>query len=308
MNFDFVSYKNNNELKRIQQLQKLKLQLQLQKSRMLAKPINETKSTIDTIDTIDTTDNKEKIIEHVEDTIKCMDDNASIINLGSMKEEILNDANFDTSSQNKYMVNLINLINKILNIDDDVFFYNLIKDKPEYPEVKLCDDITGDNSFKNKLKHEYKQYYLKLLTNNNLNNNIALESQDIKNEKNVVLDNKILDIATETKNEENIVLKIENLETETEVSCQNKIPKKSCLDYNKIRKIQNDNVFATEITNDDLLGKMNNMVKKVYRKLEIEINKDAVNYMDILSNKNTKNNITNIICSIILDKIDKLIN
>lgn len=303
MNFNFPAQKNSNAQKKINQ--RYQLQLQLQRAKMLSKTLNQSKKTTDV-------NNKEKIIANVEATIKCIDDNTpEIINLTSMKDEILNNENLDNLSQNEHMTKLIKLINKILDIDDDVFFYNLIKDNSEYPGVKMYNVVTFDNNFINMLKNESDIYYPNLLTIKDGNNLLTIKDTNIdanKDTNNIVLDIKNSDTIKDNNIEctNQYINNEENLESEREI--KNEMPKKSCIDYNRIKKIQNEDIFTKEISTNDLLSKMNNMVKKVYKKLEIEISKDAVNYSDILSNKNTKNNITNIICSIILDKIDKLLN
>ena len=155
---------------------------------------------------------------------------------------------YETTPPMGDVTNLIKMINKILDIDDDVFFYNLIK----------------NNS-----------------------------SENEKSEKHMVIEEiQIL--------EEPIPIPIPIV---SEMP-----PKKICFDRNKIKKIQNESLSNTkEITHNDLLHKMNSMVKKVYTKLETEISKDVINYATMFTNENSKNNITNIICLMILDKLDKLI-
>ena len=74
---------------------------------------------------------------------------------------------------------------------------------------------------------------------------------------------------------------------------------------NNCRAVTNINY---KITNEELFGKLNKLVNKVYVKLEKSIQDEADNdYIEILNNSEKKSNVVNIICSIILDKIDNLI-
>lgn len=115
-------------------------------------------------------------------------------------------------------------------------------------------------------------------------------------------------------------------EVKEEVKEINKI-KKSSIDFNKINKLNkinqtpcdnnnsgetNSNIksktdSSTSPPEKKLLEKMNGLVKKVKQKVETVIYKDMINYSDILNDSECTNNITGVICYIILDKIDKLI-
>jgi len=84
-------------------------------------------------------------------------------------------------------------------------------------------------------------------------------------------------------------------------------PKKLSFNMDKIKNITEKNE-KTEITNDDLLLKMNNVVGKINTKLENEMNKDLFTFSEIMSSESSRKNILNYICLSVLNKIEKLIS
>jgi hypothetical protein len=85
---------------------------------------------------------------------------------------------------------------------------------------------------------------------------------------------------------------------------------KNKFDFNKIKNIQEMEKNLSnkkEITTDMLLTKMNELVNKVKKRVEIEISKDMINYVD-LTNPCSSDKLTSIICYILLDKIDLIVS
>jgi hypothetical protein len=85
----------------------------------------------------------------------------------------------------------------------------------------------------------------------------------------------------------------------------NNEPKKLIFNMDKIKNIVEKKNEKIEITNNDLLLKMNNVVSKVNTKLETEMNKGLFNFSEIMASKSGRKNILNLICLSILNKIEK---
>ena len=82
------------------------------------------------------------------------------------------------------------------------------------------------------------------------------------------------------------------------------------INNNEVININSDNLTSIKpddmnISNEHLLLKMNNLVKKISNRLEVVVNNSNMSdCKQILSNKKQ---VTNLICSLILDKLDKSI-
>ena len=84
--------------------------------------------------------------------------------------------------------------------------------------------------------------------------------------------------------------------------------KKNLLNMKKIEKtVENSNTIE-DITSDIVYDKFTSIVNKINNKIQTEISKDLFTYSDILTNKKAKDNIFNIICLTILEKIEKLVS
>jgi hypothetical protein len=84
--------------------------------------------------------------------------------------------------------------------------------------------------------------------------------------------------------------------------------KKKLLNFNKINTVINDENNSLNITHNTLQNKFNNIVKKINDKIHNEISKDLFTFGDILTNKESKENIFNMICLTVLNKIEKIVN
>ena len=108
-------------------------------------------------------------------------------------------------------------------------------------------------------------------------------------------------------NDENI--EVEIIEDGTiEDKNKNEKPKKKVINFNKINKIINEENNLANVTTDNIQNKINKIVKKIQNKVQSEISKDIFTYGEILTNKESKENIFNMICLSILNKIEKIVN
>jgi len=85
-------------------------------------------------------------------------------------------------------------------------------------------------------------------------------------------------------------------------------PKKKVINFNKINKVINEENNLVNVTTENIHNKFNEIVKKINNKLQTEISKDMFTYSEILTNKESKDNIFNMICLSILNKIEKIVN
>jgi len=85
-------------------------------------------------------------------------------------------------------------------------------------------------------------------------------------------------------------------------------PKKKVINFNKINKVINDENNLVNVTTENIHNKFNEIVKKINNKLQTETSKDMFTYSEILTNKESKDNIFNMICLSILNKIEKIVN
>ena len=110
-------------------------------------------------------------------------------------------------------------------------------------------------------------------------------------------------------NDRVVELELEN-DNNTNQTSDKKGKKK--FNFNKINQINNDSQNNRSknnkniITKDTLIDKLNSLVKKVNDKVETEISKDVFMISQSITEKSSEN-IVNIICSMILDKIEKVI-
>jgi len=108
-------------------------------------------------------------------------------------------------------------------------------------------------------------------------------------------------------NDENIEVEIIEDGTIEDIN-KNEKPKKKVINFNKINKIINEENNLVNVTTDNIQNKINKIVKKIQNKVQSEISKDIFTYGEILTNKESKENIFNMICLSILNKIEKIVN
>ena len=238
-------------------------------------------------------------------------------NIINVDDEILECAderpaeNEPRAEHEKYMNKLMAIINKILNNDVNTYVYR--------------EFITGNSSQDDFDKQDSGNVFLMIDEGNQsptLENNNAQDKScpfeavkdhindavtyDIKDEndimyaKDINYDNDIID----AKDENNIIYAKDIKDAK-----QNKT-KKCSLNFSKINKINNEYQQDNRekiITTDTLLNKMNSLVKKVNDKLENEISKDMFMVTQAIQHKHSKQNMVSLICSMILDKLDRMI-
>lgn len=206
------------------------------------------------------------------------------------KNNVLEWSNDYEREPDKYMTRLIEIINKILNNDIDTFTYrDLIKN--DLPPTNYNDIFLAIE--KSKIHHIPIKY------------NISEVVSDVKIPV-LMLENKNDTIIN--SNDRVVELELEN-DNNTNQTSEKKGKKK--FNFNKINQIndcQNNNSKNNKnvITKDTLIDKLNSLVKKVNDKVETEISKDVFMISQSITEKSSEN-IVNIICSMILDKIEKVI-
>jgi hypothetical protein len=131
---------------------------------------------------------------------------------------------------------------------------------------------------------------------------------------NQIIDRNLPDINEMTiyNSEDLQIIKKENNNDYFQKICDNYpvINNNEVININSFNNINSDNLIGIKpddmnISNENLLLKMNNLVKKISNRLEFVVNNSNMSdCKQILSNKKQ---ITNLICSLILDKLDKSI-
>ncbi len=205
------------------------------------------------------------------------------------KNNVLEWSNDYEREPDKYMTRLIEIINKILNNDIDTFTYrDLIKNDltpSNYNDIFLA----IENSKKTYLPIDYNI--------SEVVSNVKIPLLMLENNNDTII------------NSNDRVVELEN-DNNTNQTSEKKGKKK--FNFNKINQINNDSQNNNSknnknvITKDTLIDKLNSLVKKVNDKVETEISKDVFMISQSITEKSSEN-IVNIICSMILDKIEKII-
>ena len=198
----------------------------------------------------------------------------------------------------KYMTKLMQLINKILNNDINTFTYReLIKDDLNRSYiVDTCIDIKKYNTICLPIEYNSSD----IISNTKLP--MLIENRD----NTIQSSDDIADINTYNTNTNTNV----NTTIETDTNTH-KNGKKTSFNFNKINKInntQNNENPQSLITGETLMNKLSSLVKKVNDKVENEISKDMFMISQSVTDKPSKEDIVNLICSMILDKIETLID
>lgn len=208
------------------------------------------------------------------------------------KNNVLEWSNDYEREPDKYMTRLIEIINKILNNDIDTFTYrDLIKN--DLPPTNYNDIFLAIE--KSKIHHIPIKY------------NISEVVSDVKIPV-LMLENKNDTIINSNDRVVELELELENDNNSNQTS--DKKSKKK-FNFNKINQINDSQNNSSKnnknvITKDTLIDKLNSLVKKVNDKVETEISKDVFMISQSITEKSSEN-IVNIICSMILDKIEKVI-
>jgi len=197
----------------------------------------------------------------------------------------------------KYMARLIEIINKILNNDIDNFTYrDLIKDDSK---ITPSEDIflAIENS---------KIHHIPVESNiSDIMYNVKIPLSILENKNDQII--KSNDRVVELENDNNSNISDTDSNSIDSNKTEDKKDKKISFNFNKINKINNGSQNDKNIiTKDTLIDKLNSLVKKVNDKVETEISKDVFMISQSITEKSSEN-IVNIICSMILDKIEKVI-
>jgi len=239
-------------------------------------------------------------------------------------DNVLEWTNNYQKEEDKYMARLIEIINKILNNDIDNFTYrDLIKDDSK---ITPSEDIllAIENSKTHHIPVESNisdimynvKIPLSILENNNdqiiKTNDRVFELENGKNSNRSNTDS--------NSSNSNIYDTYSNIsdtdsnKTDTDSNSidsnktEYKKDKKISFNFNKINKINNDSQNDKNVvTPNTLMNKLNSLVKKVNDRVETEISKDIFMLSQYTSEKQSSENIVNIICSMILDKIERVI-
>ena len=250
---------------------------------------------------------EEKKREEISNNLPSEIETKNIINID---DEILECAderpaeNEPRAEHEKYMNKLMAIINKILNNDVNTYVYR---------EFITGNSSQDDSDQQDSDKQDSGNVFLMIDEGNQSptleNNNTQDKScpfEAVKDHINDVVtydikdDNDIID----AKDENNIIDA-----RDIKGAKQNKT-KKCSLNFSKINKINNEYQQDNRekiITTDTLLNKMNSLVKKVNDKLENEISKDMFMVTQAIQHKHSKQNMVSLICSMILDKLDRMI-
>ena len=225
-------------------------------------------------------------------------------NIINIDDEILECAderpadNEPRAEHEKYMNKLMAIINKILNNDVNTYVYR---------EFITGNSSQDDSDQQDSDKQDSGNVFLMIDEGNQsptLENN---NTQDKSCPFEAVKDH-INDVVTYDIKDENDIIDTEDA-TDVINEKQNKA-KKCSLNFSKINKINNEYQQDNRekiITTDTLLNKMNYLVKKVNDKLENEISKDMFMVTQAIQHKHSKQNMVSLICSMILDKLDRMI-
>jgi len=227
-------------------------------------------------------------------------------NIINIDDEILECAderpaeNEPRAEHEKYMNKLMALINKILNNDVNTYVYRefitgnstqndsgnvflMIDEGNESPTLENDACQNQSSSFE--------------AVNDHIKDTIKYDIND---------ENDIID----AKGENNIIDENDEKDAKDIIDTKQQKAKKCSLNFSKINKINNECQQDNRekiITTDTLLNKMNSLVKKVNDKLENEISKDMFMVTQAIKHKHSKQNMVSLICSMILDKLDRMI-
>jgi hypothetical protein len=232
----------------------------------------------------------------------------------------------------KYMNKLMAIINKILNNDVNTYVYREFitgnssqddsdkddSDEQDSGNVFLMIDegnqsptLENNNAQDKSCPFEaVKDHINDAITYDITDENDIIDAKDINYENDIIdvkdinYDNNIIDVKDECDKKD-----VKDVINEKSGCKQNKT-KKCSLNFSKINKINNEYQQDNRekiITTDTLLNKMNSLVKKVNDKLENEISKDMFMVTQAIQHKHSKQNMVSLICSMILDKLDRMI-
>jgi len=202
----------------------------------------------------------------------------------------------------KYMARLIEIINKILNNDIDNFTYrDLIKDDSK---ITPSEDIflAIENS---KIHHIPVESNISDIM---YNVKIPLSILENKNDQIIKSNDRVVELENDNNSNSNSNISDTDSNSIDSNKTEDKKDKKISFNFNKINKINNGSQNDKNvITPNTLMNKLNSLVKKVNDRVETEISKDIFMISQYASEKPSSENIFNIICSMVLDKIERVI-
>jgi hypothetical protein len=217
------------------------------------------------------------------------------------KEEIIEESNslitipFDKKTNSNYVNNDTSYYINHTNADGHDIFTNL-----QSYEKKMFNINLMINDLLNKSEQQDPYMYRKLIMDDPNkknkqsaeNENVVVSADDASADD--VLTDDVLTDDVDNKEVLNINSSVGN--------------KKNLLNMKKIKKtVENSNTIEN-ITSDTVYDKFTSIVNKINNKIQTEISKDLFTYSDILTNKKAKDNIFNIICLTILEKIEKIVS
>ena len=168
----------------------------------------------------------------------------------------------------------------------------------------------GHDIFTNLQSYEKKMFNINLMINDLLNKS---EQQDPYMYRKLIMDDPNKKNKQSAENENVDVLtddvSTDDVDNKEALNINSSVGnKKNLLNMKKIKKtVENSNTIEN-ITSDTVYDKFTSIVNKINNKIQTEISKDLFTYSDILTNKKAKDNIFNIICLTILEKIEKIVS
>ena len=168
----------------------------------------------------------------------------------------------------------------------------------------------GHDIFTNLQSYEKKMFNINLMINDLLNKS---EEQDPYMYRKLIMDDPNKKNKQSAENENVDVLtddvSTDDVDNKEALNINSSVGnKKNLLNMKKIKKtVENSNTIEN-ITSDTVYDKFTSIVNKINNKIQTEISKDLFTYSDILTNKKAKDNIFNIICLTILEKIEKIVS
>jgi hypothetical protein len=232
------------------------------------------------------------------------------------KELELDDSELDDSEQYEYkdfikkeVENDIVFIENYKNTENRLIIY-----KSLYNSVNTHFNVNDNDNFKNYYVNNDIKNYLKNDTNFYNHNIMKIEDGNINKqpmnyeEKMNNIQKLINRIINNSDTQEPYIFKKFIADSSQNSSLYEKPIKKKLLNFNKINRVINDENNSLNITHNTLHNKFNNIVKKINDKIHNEIGKDLFTFGDILTNKESKESIFNMICLTVLNKIEKIVN
>jgi len=227
------------------------------------------------------------------------------------KEEIIEESNslitipFDKKTNSNYVNNDTSYYINHTNADGHDIFTNLQSYEKKMFHINLM-----INDLLNKSEQQDPYMYRKLIMDDpNKKNKVIAENENVVASTDDVSGD---DVSNEDVSAEDVSaddVSADDVDNKEVLNINSSVGnKKNLLNMKKIKKtVENSNTIE-DITSDTVYDKFTSIVNKINNKIQTEISKDLFTYSDILTNKKAKDNIFNIICLTILEKIEKLVS